>query len=259
METNHHITVRYGIKGEDTAGIRACLVKQAPVEAELGQTDSFPPSEHSDGAVPIIVPIESIELRRIEKELDKHGDFKERSFPQYKPHATIAYVKPEAATKYEGDQTAMDKTFTVTHISITGRNGESQSVQLKGKTDALQKPEASSVLQPKPEEAGSPGGERSGVEPGKQGAEAAGEGKPEAPLEQPKEEVKPKPSFYKPKVPQIAALPGSTPLGARVPPVEDARKQKVVPTGPFEVRDTQTGTHPRLDNLRRQRLPMGHI
>jgi diguanylate cyclase (GGDEF)-like protein len=248
METQHHITVRYGIKGEDTAGIRAYLEQQKPFEARLGVTAAFPASEHSDGAVPIIVPVESINLRDIEKELDKHGDFKERSFPEYKPHATVAYVKPEAAQKYVGLPAANGKTFTVTHISITGRDGEAESIQLKGKAnaeprnsgqpraaheteggreDALQKPSPEKLLPRQQEETGGTGSERRGVGPGDEGEGAASKGESQAPLEQPKEEVK-KPSFYKPKTPQVAPLAGVTPLGAKpvAKPTEQADKEE---------------------------------
>ena len=135
LETTPHVTVRYGIKGEDTAGIVAFLEKQSPFEASLGATQAFPASEHSDGAVPIIAPVESPDLHRLEAELDKHGDFKERSFPEYKPHATVAYVKPDAAQKYVGLRETAGKTFTIDTISISKRDGSSEPIKLKGKAN----------------------------------------------------------------------------------------------------------------------------
>jgi hypothetical protein len=133
LEEDSHVTVRYGIDSDDTSGIRTHLEKQTPFEASLGKVTSFPPSEHSDGAAPIVVAVESPELRKLEKELDKHGAFVERSFPEYKPHATLAYVKPEAAQKYVGMPGTEGKKFTVNSISITDKNGDSVSVPLKGK------------------------------------------------------------------------------------------------------------------------------
>jgi hypothetical protein len=145
MVNDSHITVRYGIDGGDTAGIRAYLEKQAPFEATLGKTQAFPPSEHSDGAAPIVVPVESADLRRMEKEIDKHGNFVERSFPEYKPHATLAYVKPEEAHRYTGMTETGGQKFTVKSISITDRNGNSEEVQLKG----ISKPQFSTAARAK--------------------------------------------------------------------------------------------------------------
>lgn len=134
----HHVTVRYGIQGDDVEGIKSYIASQPAFEATLGKTASFPATEHSDGAAPIIAPIDSPDLRRMEAELDKHGDFKERSFPDYKPHATLGYVKPDSAKKYTGMPETDGKKFTVQSISISDRNGNLTEVPLKGVENSAQ-------------------------------------------------------------------------------------------------------------------------
>jgi 2'-5' RNA ligase len=149
LEENAHITVRYGIDGEDTAGIKAYLEKQAPFEATLGKTTAFPPSEHSDGGAPIVVNIESPELHRMEKEIDEHGNFVDRSFPEYKPHVTLGYVKPEAAQKYVGMNGMEGKKFTVNSVSISNKDGSIEEVPLKG-TQTLENADLKQVYKAPP-------------------------------------------------------------------------------------------------------------
>ena len=131
----NHVTVRYGIKG-DTEGISSHLERQAPFEAKLGPVSSFPPSEHSDGAAVLVAPVESPELHQLNKELENHGDFTEPNFKEYKPHATIAYVKPEAVSKYMGDKATDGKTFTVDSVTISDRDGKQHEVSFKGSETA---------------------------------------------------------------------------------------------------------------------------
>jgi probable phosphoglycerate mutase len=131
----NHVTVRYGIQGEDTEGIKKFLSQQSPFEASLGKTEKFPPSEHSDGAAVIVAPIEAKELHRLNSELEKHGDFTEPSFAQYRPHATVAYVRPEVADRYTGMSVTAGKKFTVDRVAITDRNGKAETVKLEGKTE----------------------------------------------------------------------------------------------------------------------------
>jgi len=159
LEEDSHITIRYGIDSDDTTGLRAFLEKQAPFEATLGKVTSFPPSEHSDGAAPIVVAIESADLRRLEKELDQHGKFIDRTFPDYKPHATLGYVKPDAAKKYVGMGGMEGKKFTVSSVSISNKDGSKTEVQLKGK------PKPSFYKPPTPQVAPMAGTSPMGVKP----------------------------------------------------------------------------------------------
>lgn len=127
----NHVTVRYGIEGGDPAKLRAFIEAQAPFEARLGKTEKFEPTENSDGAAVIKAPVESPELRRINKEIAAHGDFKEPDF-EYSPHVTIAYVKPEAADKYVGMTETEGKPFRVDSIAISNRDGSQEVVPLRG-------------------------------------------------------------------------------------------------------------------------------
>ena len=45
LEDHPHVTLRYGIKGDDLQGVRDFLAQQKPFEATLGKLASFPPSE----------------------------------------------------------------------------------------------------------------------------------------------------------------------------------------------------------------------
>jgi 2'-5' RNA ligase len=129
----NHVTVRYGIHGSsDPEALRGFLRKQAPFEVTLGPTEAFPVSAHSEGAAPIFAPVESPELRRIHGEIEKHGDFEAPSFAEYRPHATVAYVKPSVARKYTGLRETAGKRFRVDAISLSHRDGTEDRIQLAG-------------------------------------------------------------------------------------------------------------------------------
>jgi GGDEF domain-containing protein len=136
----NHVTVRYGIDGDDTEGIKKFLSQQAPFEATLGKTEKFPPSEHSDGAAVIVAPINAPELHRLNAELEKHGKFTEPSFKEYKPHATVAYVDPEKANRYVGMTITQGAKFPISEIAISKKDGSQEVVKLEGKKPVERKP-----------------------------------------------------------------------------------------------------------------------
>lgn len=126
----NHVTLRYGIQGNDLEGIRNFLAQQRPFLAKLGDLEVFPPSKHSDGAAVVVAKVESPQLHTLNDAIQKHGDFAPSNFPDYQPHVTIAYIKPEFADKYKGVQMRKDATFRVGSIDITDRAGNKETVQL---------------------------------------------------------------------------------------------------------------------------------
>lgn len=136
----NHVTVRYGVRGGDPKRLRGYLRRQSPFTVKLGKTESFPPSKHSDGAAVVMAPVNSAELHRIHGEIAQHADFRESDFA-YKPHVTVAYVKPKAAEKYTGMTETEGKRFRVDAIHISHRDGSSEPVQLQGEeqSDDLRK------------------------------------------------------------------------------------------------------------------------
>lgn len=129
----NHLTIRYGVKDGDVGGIAAYIESLSPFEVSLDKTEKFEASIHSDGAAVIVAPVQSEDLHNIHAEIEKHGDFTEPSFAEYKPHATVAYVKPEVADKYVGIEATSGKKFTVDRIAITDRNGDRKVFELAGK------------------------------------------------------------------------------------------------------------------------------
>lgn len=125
-----HVTVRYGVRGNKLDGLRSYLRKQAPFDATLGKTSIFPPSESSDGAAVIKADVHSPELHRMNAEIAKHGDFAPSSFPDYKPHVTVAYVKPEHVSKHVGNTVTEGKKFRISSVHIGDRDGNKEEVPL---------------------------------------------------------------------------------------------------------------------------------
>jgi 2'-5' RNA ligase len=125
-----HITLRYGIEGDDIAAIEALLATQSPIAATLGATSCFPPSAIREVAV-IIANIECPELHSLHQRLGEVIEFVEPTHP-YEPHVTIAYVRPEVAEKYVGNQITAGHTFVITEVVIRTQSREETIVALNG-------------------------------------------------------------------------------------------------------------------------------
>ena len=125
-----HITLRYGIEGDDISAIEALLATQSPIAATLGATSCFPPSATRDVAV-IIATIECPELHALHQRLGEVIEFVEPTH-EYEPHVTVAYVRPEVAEKYVGNQITAGHRFVIEEVVIRTQSREETIIALNG-------------------------------------------------------------------------------------------------------------------------------
>jgi 2'-5' RNA ligase len=125
-----HITLRYGIEGDDISAIEALLATQSPIAATLGATSSFPPSATREVAV-IIATIECPELHALHQRLGEVIEFVEPTH-DYEPHVTVAYVRPEVAQKYVGNPITAGHTFVIKEVLIRTKSKGETIVALNG-------------------------------------------------------------------------------------------------------------------------------
>lgn len=126
-----HITLRYGVQGDDISAIEAMLRAHRPFTATLGPTSSFPPSEDSVGVAVIFVKIECPELHVLNQRLGEAIDFTEPTYA-YEPHVTVAYVRPEVAEKYVGNQATAGHSFVITEVLVRTKSKAETIVTLNG-------------------------------------------------------------------------------------------------------------------------------
>lgn len=130
-----HITLRYGILGEDISAVEALLRSYQPISCTLGATSSFPPSADSAGVAVIFAKIDCPQLHALNRRLGEIVDFIEPTYA-YEPHVTIAYVRPETAKKYVDNQMTAGQTFVITEVVVRTTTKNETIVRLNGQTGA---------------------------------------------------------------------------------------------------------------------------
>src|SRR5208282_1041254 len=120
-EDDSHITIKYGVK-PDPALLSQVVGEQQPFTVTLGKTHVFSVSESSNAQAPVVVECHAPELADLHNRVMEAMGTRPDDFP-YVPHVTLAYVKPDAATKYEGMDWAEGISFQVDSITLSTKGG----------------------------------------------------------------------------------------------------------------------------------------
>ena len=126
IENNPHITVLYGFYSFVSTEAVAEILKQfGPPRIRFKDVGIF--QDHPDFDV-VMIAVESEDLAKMNLALDFLPN--EKTFPSYKPHATIAYVKKGTAKKYEGMHLDFPEELTLTDVIYSMPDGEKKAIQL---------------------------------------------------------------------------------------------------------------------------------
>jgi 2'-5' RNA ligase len=122
-ENDIHVTVLYGIVDENPKETAEVVAKAKPFEVRLGLINAFKDNKKYDVCK---IEVESGDLEKLHYDLEEKVK-NENTFPTYKPHVTVAFVKKGAVDHLIGDETFKGKTFKVSNIVFSdGKNDDKE-------------------------------------------------------------------------------------------------------------------------------------
>lgn len=133
-ETDYHVTVRYGLHTDDAEDVRPVVEGFGEVSMAFGRPAFFAGADSGKDYDVIILPVDSPDLVRLHAALGElpHTD----THAEYKPHATVAYVKAGLAADIVAEMGYPRTTMreTVREVLFSNRNKEQTVISLE--TDA---------------------------------------------------------------------------------------------------------------------------
>lgn len=130
-----HATALYGLHADNADQVRDLLKDQGPITVTLGKASVFPASE-AGGSDVLKVDVHSADLHKVNALLRQlpHTN----KYPEFKPHVTLAYLRPGDGKHYDGQEIpgVTGKTVTLNSLTFSGKDGKQISIPLKGKPGA---------------------------------------------------------------------------------------------------------------------------
>lgn len=126
-ETEPHITVKYGFVDDEPELIGSVAQAGGPITLRLGKITTFP---EGDDGVPLKVDVGSPQLHALNAEVAMASETVDK-FPEYRPHLTLAYIKPEFVPLLAGLQFPWsDKTLVLDRCEYSSKDGTRTGVPL---------------------------------------------------------------------------------------------------------------------------------
>ena len=143
LDKSSHITLKYGNPGTDPAPIEKALEGQGPITVTLGPLSVFPAEDKKDarggaGESDVLkVDVDSPDLHKLNKLVGDAVEHTGNTFPEYKPHVTVGYLKPGEGKKYDGQEIpgVTDQQVTFDSVEFSGKDGKKVDIPLNGKPD----------------------------------------------------------------------------------------------------------------------------
>lgn len=126
IEHDLHITCRWGLRFQTpSVKFRQALKAFGPIQAELGATSLF----HSKEGDVLKVDVKSEDLHRLYKLIGRLVPT-HTTFPVYRPHVTLAYLKPGRGKKYVGEDALKGQKLTFNSVIFSGKKGHRETLPL---------------------------------------------------------------------------------------------------------------------------------
>jgi len=127
-ENEIHTTVLYGLNTNDIEEVKKVISYVEPFEIKFDKVSIFDGNKKPYDVVKI--EVKSPELNKLHYFLEENID-NENSYPEYKPHITIAYVKKGEGKKYVGKDVLGNGSFMANKIVFSPSKGNKGSIILK--------------------------------------------------------------------------------------------------------------------------------
>lgn len=125
-EDDPHITVKYGIHSDDPKPIAKLLQHAPPIKAVLGTLDYF----DTDEADVLIIPVDSPDLHLLNTLISNSVKVTD-TYPEYKPHATLAYLKKGYGEAFRGNTAFEGKTALFDSVTFATAGGQRTVLPLR--------------------------------------------------------------------------------------------------------------------------------
>ncbi len=130
-----HITLAFGVNDDEPDNVEQVLEGEGPITAKIGKVSMFPASESGKADV-LKINVTSRTLHRLHKKIGKEVDVTD-THPTYKPHVTLAYVKPGRGAKYVGMETGLEgREVTFDEVAFSDKDREQTAIPLGGEEHA---------------------------------------------------------------------------------------------------------------------------
>lgn len=131
IEDEFHCTILYGLNFPTLSEIRNCIEEYGKdiITFKLGEVNIWPPTENSYDSDIVHIQVISKDLEDLHNIIKDNID-NEQTFPTYKPHITLTYVKHNSSNDVRGLIPFQGLKFNISTIVLSDPNWKHTKIKL---------------------------------------------------------------------------------------------------------------------------------